>query len=61
MKKITDLNTYHNKKLLLGEAEKLVDYIFEQAKQGGATYKVEQGSLTNYSQWDIRLWGSSLH
>ncbi len=43
MKKIADLNTYHSKKMLLGEAEKLVDYIFEQAKQGKATHQVEQG------------------
>ena len=42
MQKITDLSKYRNKKMLMDEAEKLIDFIFEQAKQGKATHKVEQ-------------------
>ncbi len=42
MQKITDLNKYRNKKMLMDEAEKLINFIFEQAKQGTATHKVEQ-------------------
>ena len=42
MQKITDLSKYRNKKMLMNEAEKLIDFIFEQAKQGKATHKVEQ-------------------
>ena len=43
MKKITDLSNYRNKKLLMNETKKLADYILEQAKQGAAIHKVEQG------------------
>jgi len=42
MQKITDLSKYRNKKMLMDEAEKLINFIFEQAKQGKATHKVEQ-------------------
>ncbi len=46
MEKITDLSNFRNKKMLMDEAEQLVDYIFEQAKQGAAVHKVEQDIFT---------------
>ncbi len=42
MEKITDLSHFRNKKMLMDKAEKLVDYIFELAKQGAAIHTVEQ-------------------
>jgi len=42
MEKITDLKKYRNKKLLMDEAEDLIDYILEQARHGTAIHKVEQ-------------------
>ncbi len=42
MEKITDLSHFRNKKMLMDEAEQLLDYIFEQAKQGAAIHTVEQ-------------------
>lgn len=41
MEKITDLKNYRNKKILMDEAEDLIDYILEQAQHGAAIHKVE--------------------
>jgi len=43
MEKITDLDNYRNKKILMDESKKLADYILEQAQQGTAIHTVEQG------------------
>ena len=42
MEKIADLTNYRNKKVLMDEAQSLIDYIFEQAKSGKAIHVVEQ-------------------
>ena len=42
MEKIADLTNYRKKKVLMDEAQSLIDYIFEQAKSGKAIHEVEQ-------------------
>ncbi|MCZ6672764.1 MAG: hypothetical protein O7C75_07480, partial [Verrucomicrobia bacterium] len=43
MKTINDLNEHRNKKILFEPLEQLADYIHQEAQEGTAIDKVEQG------------------
>jgi len=58
MQKITDLSKYRNKKMLMDEAEKLIDFIFEQAKQGKATHKIEQDIIFGLYELERVVYGT---